>query len=347
MTETVSFPGLGLDLEISRVAFYIGGSPIYWYGILISVGLLAACLYFFSRTKEFAVDPDRVSDVLLVTIISSVLGSRLYYVAFSRDEFEGIAAIFNIRQGGLAIYGAIIFAIFTGLIMCKIRRIKFLPAMDLASGGFLIGQTIGRWGNFTNHEAFGSNTSLPWGMTSPSIVHYLRQNRAGLESIGMNVNPDMPVHPTFLYESLWCAAGFLFLYWFTTRRRFDGQLTLIYLGWYGLGRFFIEGLRTDSLLLGSLKVSQMLAFLCFLASAVVMTLVMSKIKREGDPSYLQLYRDTQEGKLVLAGEFYPKKDKNKKTQTAHEEGTAAIEEGADPAPEQTDEGGDAARRIED
>jgi len=319
MTETISFPGLGLEFQVARVAFYIGNTPIYWYGILIALGLLAGSIYFFSRTKEFAVDPDRASDVLLVAIIFSVIGARLYYVLFSWEEFEdGLASVFNIRQGGLAIYGCIIFAILSAMLMCKLRKVKFLPLMDLGSGGLLLGQAIGRWGNFVNHEAFGSNTANPWGMTSASITAYLRQHRSSLAGLGMTVDPDMPVHPTFLYESLWCLIGFLLLFWFAKRRRFDGQITLMYLGWYGLGRFFIEGLRTDSLLVGSLRVSQLLAFLCFSVSVAVLIGVMSKIRREGDPSYLMLYRDTEEGKLVLAGKFYPKKDKVKKVKEAEE-----------------------------
>jgi phosphatidylglycerol:prolipoprotein diacylglycerol transferase len=200
--------------------------------------------------------------------------------------------------------------------------------VDLASGSLLLGQAIGRWGNFVNMEAFGSNTALPWGMTSSSISAYLEASKASLSRIGVTVDPAVPVHPTFLYESLWCLAGFLLLFFLTKRRRFDGQLTLLYLGWYGLGRFFIEGLRTDSLLLGTIRISQLIALLCFLTSVLTLVFILSKIRREGDPAYLQLYRDTDEGKLVLAGEFYKKPAK--KGKAVADEG----EEATDPAAEE-------------
>jgi phosphatidylglycerol:prolipoprotein diacylglycerol transferase len=317
MTDTLSFPGLGLELDVNRVAFtlpdFLGGLPIYWYGIIIALGLLIGVLYFFARTKEFAVDPDRAADVLLVAIICSVIGARLYYVAFRWDSFkDNLASIFFIRDGGIAIYGCIIGAMLSALLMCKVRKVKFLPIMDLASGSLLLGQAIGRWGNFVNVEAFGSNTTMPWGMTSPSISAYLESSMTSLSQIGVTVDPAMPVHPTFLYESLWCLAGFLLIFFFTKRRRFDGQLTLMYLGWYGLGRFFIEGLRTDSLLLGTIRISQLLALLCFLASVLTLVFILSKIRREADPAYLRLYRDTEEGKLVLAGKFYKKPAKKGK-----------------------------------
>ena len=140
-------------------------------------------------------------------------------------------------------------------------KVRFVPAVDLAAGGFFIGQAIGRWGNFVNIEAFGGNTSLPWGMSSSVITSYLTEHEAELEALGMNIDPNMPVHPTFLYESIWCLLGFLFLAWYTKRRKFDGELILIYMMWYGAGRAVIEGLRTDSLMIPntSLRASQMLA----------------------------------------------------------------------------------------
>jgi phosphatidylglycerol:prolipoprotein diacylglycerol transferase len=341
MTDTLSFPGLGLELDVNRVAFtlpdFLGGLPIYWYGIIIALGLLIGVLYFFARTKEFAVDPDRATDVLLVAIICAVIGARLYYVAFSWDAFkDNLISIFYIRDGGIAIYGCIIGAMLSTFLMCKVRKVKFLPMMDLASGSLLLGQAIGRWGNFVNVEAFGSNTTMPWGMTSRSISAYLESSRGSLSQIGVTVDPAMPVHPTFLYESLWCLAGFLFLFFLTKRRRFDGQLTLMYLGWYGLGRFFIEGLRTDSLLLGTIRVSQLLALLCFLTSVLTLVFILSKIRREGDSAYLQLYRDTVEGKLVLAGEFYKKPAKKGET-AADESEEPTADDGEEPTGPTTEE----------
>ena len=309
MTETLSFPALGLDFDINRVAFNIPflNQPVYWYGILIAAGILLGIVYFFKRIKAFGIDPDRSFDVLLWGILFSVAGARLYYVIFSWSEYkDNPISVFYIRNGGLAIYGAIITAVISGFILCKIRKVRFLPFIDLVAGSLFLGQAVGRWGNFTNVEAFGSNTTAPWGMTSRSISAYLMANAEALTAIGVKIDPSTPVHPTFLYESLWCLAGFAFIAWFTNRRRFDGQLILIYLGWYGLGRFFIEGLRTDSLLLGAIRVSQLFAMLCFIASAAIMIYVLSKIKREGDDSYLPLYITTNESSLVLSGEFYKK-----------------------------------------
>ena len=172
----------------------------------------------------------------------------------------------------------------------------------------LLGQAIGRWGNFINVEAFGGNTGLPWGMSSPSIASYLTQHEAELEAIGMNIDPNMPVHPTFLYESLWCLLGFVLIAWYTKRRRFDGELTLLYTAWYGAGRAVIEGLRTDSLMIPgtSLRASQVLAFVLVVAAVILWVVKSVQLKKTGKT---QLYVDTEEGQLVVSGQFYQKKNK--------------------------------------
>lgn len=311
MSEQISFPGLGLAFEVNRVAFSVAGRPIYWYGILIAVAFLGATLYIMQRVRRFGLDGDRVMDVILGAVLLGIVGARLYYVIFSWKSggfAEEPLSVFYTWRGGVAIYGGVIGGVIGALLMCKWRKVKALPLLDLMVGGLFLGQAVGRWGNFINTEAFGSNTTAKWGMTSPSIVWYLRQNAAALSQIGVQVDPDMPVHPTFLYESLWCLLGFALLAWMASRRRFDGQLSLVYLIWYGAGRFFIEGLRTDSLLLGSIRVSQLLALLCVVAGALVMISVLSKIKRANDTDFLPLYVNTDEGKAVLAGEFYKKPD---------------------------------------
>lgn len=343
MTEQVSFPGLGLEFDLNRVAFTIADRPIYWYGIIIAVAFLAGALYMMLRVKEFGLDSDRVMDVILGGVVCGIIGARLYYVLFSWDTYkENLVSVFYIRLGGMAIYGGIIGGVLAALLVCKWRKVKLLPMLDLAVGSLLLGQAIGRWGNFINVEAFGSNTTAAWGMTSPTVVWYLKQNMATLGSLGVSINPEMPVHPTFFYESMWCLLGCLFIAFLTKRRRFDGQLALIYLGWYGLGRFFIEGLRTDSLMLGSIRVSQMLALLCVLASVVALTVVLSKIKRANDPDYLPLYVHTDEGKAVLAGEFYPKKGKD----TAAEEASGSETE-ADSGDEDEAEASDTNEAIDE
>lgn len=320
MPEILSFPGLGLQFEINRIAFSIGSRPIYWYGIIIALAFLAAASYALTRAKVFGLDNDRVMDVILGAVILGIVGARLYYVVFRWDTYmENPLSIFDLRAGGIAIYGGIIGGVIAAMIVCKWRQVKLLPMLDLAAGSLLLGQAIGRWGNFINIEVFGGNTSAPWGMTSPSISWYLKQNIGDLQRIGMSVDPSLPVHPTFFYESAWCLLGFIFMLWYTSRRRFDGELGLIYLGWYGLGRFFIEGLRTDSLLLGTMRVSQILALLCVIASVIALVSVRSKIKRANDPEYLKLYVETDEAAAILRGEFYKKKDAAKAEEQSADE----------------------------
>ena len=305
--NTVSFPGLGLDFEVNRVAFSIGDLPVYWYGILIALGFILAILYVSRRAREFGVDADRMLDVILGGAIGGIVGARAYYVILQWDYYgQNLSQIFNTRSGGMAIYGGLIGGVLIGLLMCKIRRVKFMPALDLVVGGFLIGQGIGRWGNFVNIEAFGANTSLPWGMSSSVITDYLTQHEAELEAIGMDIDPNMPVHPTFLYESLWCLLGFAFIAWYTRRRKFDGELTLLYMMWYGAGRAVIEGLRTDSLMIPgtSLRASQVLAAAMVVVAAIIRIVKTSKVKKVGGR---QLFVDSEQGQLIARGEFYKKK----------------------------------------
>ena len=260
----VSFPGLGLEFDVNRVAFEIGSIPVYWYGILIALGFMLAILYTSKRAKQFGVDADRMLDVIMGGAIGGIIGARAYFVLLRWDYYgQNLDQIINTRSGGMAIYGGIIGGLLVGLLMCKIRKVKALPMVDLAAGGFLIGQAVGRWGNFVNIEAFGGNTSLPWGMASETITSYLTQHEEELEALGMNIDPNMPVHPTFLYESLWNFVGFLVLHFYSKKRKFKGEMALLYVAWYGLGRAWIEGLRTDSLYLGPVRISQLLSLTMF------------------------------------------------------------------------------------
>lgn len=195
------------------MAFQIGPITANWYGVIIAAGFLVAIIYSFARMKKFGLNEDRTLDVIIAGIIGGIVGARLYYVIFAFDEFKGDPLkIFRIWEGGLAIYGGIIGAILVGWLFCYIRKVKFLPLLDMVGSGFLIGQAIGRWGNFVNIEAFGSNTTLPWGMTSDKIVNYLTYKAPELAEIGITVDPNMPVHPCFLYESIWCLIGFILLH---------------------------------------------------------------------------------------------------------------------------------------
>ncbi len=302
MDVLVSFPGIGLEITVNRVALSIGGFDIYWYGILIGLGLLLGMVYATLNAKKFGIDSDRLLDVILVGAIAGIIGARVYYFVFAAPgEFDSIVEIFNFRKGGLAFYGTVIFAVVSTIFMCPLRKVKFLPALDVASGGFLIGQAIGRWGNFINQEAFGINTTLPWGMKSDVTTFYLQNSMADLVEKGIMVDPMLPVHPTFLYESLWCAIGFLFVLFYANRRKFDGEIFLIYLAWNGFGRFFIEGLRTDSLYIGSIRVSQLLALAGFVVSLMAIIVIRKKIqtKRKTDVDYMMPFGKTDEAKLLL------------------------------------------------
>lgn len=334
MTNTISFPALGLEFNVHPVAFSIGGLHIYWYGIIIALAFGLALLYCMPRAKKLGLNADRVVDVVIAGTIGGVVGARIYYVIFAWEEFAGdLSRVFRTWEGGMAIYGGLIGAVALGLVMAKLRHVKAMPMLDLAASGFLIGQGIGRWGNFINQEAFGSNTTLPWGMTSPNVVSYLSDRVSALEGIGVTVDPYAPVHPCFLYESIWCLLGVLVLHLYTRHRKFDGELFCIYLGWYGLGRAFIEGLRTDSLMLGTMRVSQLLSILLVVAAVAVIVSRRMRIRRSGDPELATLYVDTQESKDMLSGAF---DEAEKARKAAKKAGTEAPTEEAK-APEETEQ----------
>ena len=279
LTNLVQFPGLGLSFQLNRVAFTIGGGSIYWYGVCIAVGLCLALVFAFRHSIEFGVDPDSMVDVILIGVVLGIISARAYYVAMAPFKYESIWEMIAIRDGGLAIYGGIIGGFLFGGLACKWRKVPVLPMFDLAAMGFLIGQGCGRWGNFFNQEAFGCNTTLPWGMYSEATRAYLMSSTVTVPK-GVVIDPNLPVHPTFLYESIWCLVGFLALAAFFKKRRFNGQIFLGYVIWYGLGRAWIEGLRTDSLLIGStgLRASQLVAIGSVLAAAVLMVIGLRSAK---------------------------------------------------------------------
>ncbi len=287
----IAFPNLGIQLEIDPTAFTLFGVDIKWYGLLITFGMLLALVYGFRNMVRVGIDPDRAIDAVIGGIIGGIVGARLYYVIFNFHEFEGdLLSIFNTRTGGLAIYGGVIGALLVGGIVAKCRKVRIFPMLDVVGVGFLIGQGIGRWGNFVNQEAFGSNTNNLLCMTGGTIQGYMEKP---------DFNPAYPVHPCFLYESVWCLLGFVLLAVISRKwRKFDGQIFLLYIGWYGLGRFFIEGLRTDSLMIGTLRVSQVLAALCVVFSVIMLLVCGSKVKRLGR-DYV-LYCNSKESKELLA-----------------------------------------------
>lgn len=293
LLNTVSFPGLGLEFDLNPVMFEIGPVRVTWYGFLIAMGMLLAMLFAYWKAPKFGIIRDKLMDAALGGLIGGIVGARLYYVAFSWENYkDDLLSIFMTWNGGLAIYGGLIGGLLVGLLIAKLRKVRLLPAMDIACMGFLIGQCIGRWGNFVNIEAFGGNTDLPWGMTGPTIVSYLQEHRSALDTLGMEIDPSSPVHPCFLYESLWCALGFVLLYFYMKRRKFDGEIFLLYSAWYGVGRFMIEGLRTDSLLIGNIRVSQLLAGLFAFAAILLWIIITGRIRSHHDPEYLKPYVQT-------------------------------------------------------
>ena len=281
----VGFPKLGIDKINISPYIDIFGFNIYWYGVIIALGMSLAILYAFFNANKFGVDKNKMIDVVIVGIICGIVGARVYYVIFSLDNFSGnFWKIFDLRTGGLAIYGGIIFAFVSGFLVCRYKKIKFLPLADMTSIGFLLGQGIGRWGNFINIEAYGSHTDLPWGMTSNEIPINLQ-----------------PVHPTFSYESIWCILGFILFNLLLRYRKFDGQVVLMYMAWYGFERFFVEGLRTDSLWLipNVIRVSQFISIILFIVSVVLLIYIQFfYMKKHGDREYL--YVNTNEWKESLS-----------------------------------------------
>ena len=262
MVNTVSFPGLGLEFELNRVAVVLFGRNVYWYGAIIGLGFLLAVLWCCRQAPRFGIKQDDIFDLLIAEVPLCIIGCRAYYVIFNLGEYRGAdgaldwSRIFRISDGGIAIYGGVITAALVLLAFCRWKKHEFMPYADLGVQGLLIGQLVGRWGNFMNVEAYGVVTQLPWRMCSPSIAQSLLKSGV-LDEVSYRTMLDgtIGVHPTFLYESLWNLVGLVLIYVVSQKaHRFDGQLFYSYLFWYGLGRFWIEGLRTDSLYFFGLSV---------------------------------------------------------------------------------------------
>jgi len=255
----VTFPGIGLSLYVDRVAFHIFSVPIYWYGIIIAAGLALGVVMAMVCAKKLGESSDVPLDLAIYCGPVAVVFARLYYVVFRWENYEGnLMDIFNLRAGGIAIYGAVIGAVIAAYVYSRIKKFNPLKIFDIGAVGLITGQMIGRWGNFFNQEAFGDNTTLPWGMMSDNTISHLES----IKRLGFDVNPQIPVHPTFLYESLWCLGVLIVLFVIVHHYSYNGQIFIAYAALYGLGRAWIEGLRTDSLMIGPMRVSQVLAVLC-------------------------------------------------------------------------------------
>lgn len=274
MVYDVRFPGLGLEFTINPIAFSIGSYNIYWYGIIIASGLLLAVLYACKTSKRYNVDSSKLINCILVGIVTGIIGARLYFCLFKWDYYsKNPIEILYINNGGLAIYGGIIGALLGGLTVAKAQKMKIMPVLDITMISFLIGQGIGRWGNFMNQEAYGAPTDLPWRMLS-----------SGTGNVG--------VHPCFLYESLWCLLGFVLLHFYGKyKQKYGGQIFYMYLVWYGFERMIVEGLRTDSLYLpfalfgAQIRVSQLLSLVIFVTGIILLI-----INRNKEDSFYADYR---------------------------------------------------------
>ena len=250
MINTIAFPGLSLGPFQIHESFQLGGLTIHWYGVMIAAGILVAYLFCSHIAQEYHLTKDNILDIILFGLPSAIICARIYYVVFEwsgyRDNFWDI---FKIWEGGIAIYGAVIGACLSTYLYCKSKNIAVGNAFDVGAFGLLIGQIFGRWGNFVNAEAYGTLTDLPWRMALLDL--------------------NIAVHPTFLYESLWNVAVFICLFLVRKKMTHPGDIFLGYVTLYGLGRFWIEGLRTDSLYMGPFRISQIIAAICVIVGVCI------------------------------------------------------------------------------
>lgn len=263
----VTFEHLGITLFVNRVAFEIGNVKIYWYAIMILLGLVLGFLYAAYFAKKEQLDTEYLYDILLWGLPSAIVMARIYYVAFNFSQYrDNPADIWKIWEGGIAIYGAVIGSVISTYIYGKVKKLPVLQLFDMGAFGLLVGQAIGRWGNFFNQEAFGCNTDSLLAMSGTRIQAELSR----MQNAGLPVDPTQGVHPTFFYEFLWNLLGAVVLGLFHRKKKHHGQIFFLYLLWYGIGRFFIEGLRTDSLYFFSIRISQAVAGVTALIGAVML-----------------------------------------------------------------------------
>ena len=283
---TLSFPGLNIgEFKIDPVAIRIGDNfEIRWYGILIVTGIILAFLYACYRAKQEGISFDHMLDITLFTVVFAVIGARAYYVLTSLDQYDSFLDMIAIWNGGLAIYGGIIAGAITIFVVCKIKKLSVLKMLDAAGPAVMIGQIIGRWGNFCNGEAYGGVVA------EGSPLYFLRMGISPHNIEG--VNGMAYVHPTFFYESMWNLIGFTLIHFLYKKKKFDGQIVLMYITWYGFGRMLIEGLRTDSLYVGVFRISQVVGFVCFVCGSValIFNLARSYRKKKDGEEYAPTYK---------------------------------------------------------
>ena len=281
MTEvTISFPGIGIEpFTVDKIAFAFGDIEVRWYGILLTLGIVLGLCYALYRCKTEGIKTDDILDYALWTVTLAIIGARLYYVLTTLKDpitgewnYHSFVDVIAIWEGGIAMYGSIIGGAIALLLVSKFKKFnknQVLKVFDMVAPGVMLGQIIGRWGNFVNGEAHGIETAENF---------FLRMGLMGAAD-GANYNSFTYFHPTFLYESLWNLVGFILINIFYKKKKFDGQITLMYLAWYGFGRMFIEGLRTDSLYIGVFRISQVVGFLCFVICTALLVYFILRQRR--------------------------------------------------------------------
>lgn len=285
MHKTIDFPNLGIHLKNVGKTISVFHFDIAYYGVIIGLGILAGLLMAMHVAKKTGQNQEDYIDLAIYGVIFGIIGARVYYVVFSWDMYKNdLLSIFNIRQGGLAIYGGVIAAVITVFVFAKSRHLAVGILLDTACHGLVLGQAIGRWGNFFNREAFGKYTNSLFAMRLPldavrigDVTQQMRDELEMIDGVGY-----IQVHPTFLYESVWCLLVLAFLFWYRCRQKFQGEIFLVYLAGYGLGRFWIEGLRTDQLLIPGIgiPVSRVLALILFVGATAIIIIHRKKIKKE-------------------------------------------------------------------
>jgi phosphatidylglycerol:prolipoprotein diacylglycerol transferase len=266
MVNEIGFPGLGFSFSINPVAFTVMGKPIYWYGIIIAAGFFLALLFVTKTCKKRGVQPDTIYDVAIYGLIFGILGARIYYILFDFDSVRGsIWNFFKVWNGGIAIYGGIIGAAISTVIYCRRKKLPTLKVFDVCAPGLLIGQIIGRFGNFVNAEVYGGETALPW---------------------RMSINQSAGVHPLFLYESIWNLIGLIIILFVRDKKKADGEIFFLYTLWYALGRLWMEGMRQSEYILylipGRIGISQVVSFLVIVSSAIFLVFLHRNSKKTGE-----------------------------------------------------------------
>ena len=300
MTEvTISFPGIGIGkFTVDKIAFSVGIFEIRWYGIILTLGIIAGVLYTLYRSRHEGISSEDVLDFTLYTVLLAIVGARLYYVlttlkdAYGRWNYHSLVDVIAVWEGGIALYGSLIGGALAIVLVSRVKKYstaKLLKMCDMVAPGVMLGQIIGRWGNFINGEAHGVETAENF---------FLRMGLMGAADCKYP-NKMTYYHPTFLYESLWNLVGFVLINLLYKKKKFDGQVLLMYLAWYGLGRMFIEGLRTDSLYVGVFRISQVVGFLCFVICGTLLAylLLRERRKNKDKEEYVPAYERSRTGTL--------------------------------------------------